>query len=153
MKFSHNKGLLLKGNDALKTGYLFYLLLWLLALALIVVRRLNHVGFPLNSFVNDWVTRFGDFYALFDEWHRLGLGGVGFGLTYFPSIYWIPELLFRIAPHPPKAVLIFLVLSTLIIVSSLGKLATHFKLPKIPVYVLILTSYPFVFSLTTANLE
>jgi hypothetical protein len=54
---------------------------------------------PRTTFLPDGVTRFGDFYGLYDQWSRLKFSGVGYGLSYFPSTYSIVGFLTHFPIH------------------------------------------------------
>lgn len=110
-----------KNNFARDLFYVFYFIMYIVALLLIFYRNVNQVAFPRNSFLNDWVTRFGDFYVMFDEWNRLGFGGVGFGLSYFPGAYFIPEFLGVITSSPYDAIKVLMIISLATLFYSVKK--------------------------------
>ena len=128
---------------------------WGLAIFWLYIRAaFRESDFPYNTFLPAPVTRFGDFYLMFDEWSRLGLGGIGYGLSYLPATYIFVQLLRIITENPYEAIVFsqtpFLASLPLIIFMIFRK--KGFAFTSI-VLLVIVFSYPNVISWHTGNIE
>lgn len=111
-------------------------------------------SFPINSFIPNWF--FGDF-ALFGLWNTFKFTGVGYGFSYFPGTYLIVDLLNIIFSRFDFITTITIYLSSFTIFLFLytyKTIKTDSKLESLQsAFIISMMSYPFLFSLQTANIE
>ena len=110
-------------------------------------------AYPKNTYLPAPVTRYGDLYAVLDQWKHFHFSGVGYGLSYFPSTYL---LIAPFAKFPPYgALIVFLTLFTLFTVIYVYlNIRTDDRLESLQnTLICALTSYPFLFTYHTANVE
>lgn len=110
---------------------------------------------PENSFLPHPATRFGDFFAAFDEWNRFGgFGGVGYGVSYFPAMYIPLEAVQLITMDPWQGVAVSrwasLLWTGIVLHLALRRLDVD---TRAIVGILLLLSYPHLLILHTANLD
>ena len=136
----------------------FLLHLSLLALAILIVYINGFIkgkGEPYNTIMPAPITRFGDFFGVFDIWKtNAGFGGVGYGASYFPGLYIFVEFFHLVTKDIWVALKILCVLylsfisgSILIFLRSRGLATTVLALT------MVLISYPSLFAIHTGNLE
>lgn len=128
---------------------------WGLAIFWLYIRAaFRESDFPYNTFLPAPVTRFGDFYLMYDEWSRLGLGGVGYGLSYLPATYIFVQILRIITENPYDAIVYsqipFLVILPIIVFMIFHK--KGFAFTSI-ILLILLFSYPNVITWHTGNIE
>jgi hypothetical protein len=131
-----------------------YIGLWVSCLLTIFYR--NVVGkfeFPMTSFLNAFVTRFGDFYGTYDHWVRLGWGNVDYGLSYFPAAYFVHSIFefFLFTSQDAMKVIHFVAFSSIFLI--IRRFSGLNKRNSILFFILFCTSYPVIFSFSTGNLE
>lgn len=128
---------------------------WALALVLFYVKSAFWgIGFPYNTFLPAPATRFGDFYLMFDEWSRFGIGGVGYSYSYLPFVFFFVEILRNISTNPYETIVIsqlpyFLLIPPLIFFLYRKKGFLY----SLVVVTIILFSYPSLMSWHTGNIE
>lgn len=109
---------------------------------------------PYNSPFPAAETRFGDFFGTFSDWVvAQGLGGVGYGVSYFPATYMPIHLLTRLAPNPWDALPWSQAVWFLSIPIIMWGLRNKGFLTSFLVTLIVFLSYPSLFILHTANLE
>lgn len=110
-------------------------------------------SFPFNTFLPGPVTRFGDLYGTIDIWVRMKFNGVGYGSSYFPSMYLLVDLLYSTFKSGPVIALntAFLSLTIFIFIRA----TSYFSMfERVSISVLLtVASYPVLFTVHTANLE
>lgn len=138
-----------------KTFFLFiYIGLWVSCIAMLLYRNLSgSYEFPKTSFLNAFVTRFGDFYGTYDHWVRLGWGSVEYGLSYFPATYFIHTFFdfFLFTPQDAMKVLHFLTFG--FIFQIIRRFSGLNSRKSLIFFLLFCSSYPVIFSFSTGNLE
>lgn len=111
-------------------------------------------GNPYNSPFPAAETRFGDFFGTFSDWVVAGgLGGVGYGVSYFPATYLPIHILTRVAPNPWDALPWSQAVWFLSIPIIMWGLRNKGFLTSALVTIMVFLSYPSLFILHTANLE
>lgn len=110
-------------------------------------------GFPENTFLPGPVTRFGDFYGVYDQWIRMHFNGVGYGLSYFPSTYLVADLFSWVSPAQAAAAVFLLAFTVFFSVYTFFNLKTDRLTETLKHMVLCLCSYPFLITFHTGNFE
>lgn len=110
-------------------------------------------GFPENTFLPGPVTRFGDFYGVYDQWTRMHFNGVGFGLSYFPSTYLVVDLFSWVVPAQTAAAVYLLAFTVFFSAYTFYNLKTDRLTETLKHVVLCLCSYPFLITFHTGNFE
>ena len=138
-----------------KYFFALYLVGTLISLIVIALRNYGEMDqAPFDNFLTSPSSRFGDFYGVNDEWTRLGWDGVGYGLSYFPTMYFPVEILSWTGATPRTLAIFYLLLFLLITIKLLMKLLVkRSQVTKIAFILMIVTSYPILMVFATANLE
>lgn len=109
---------------------------------------------PYDNFLTAPISKFGDFYGVDDEWNRFGWTGVGYGISYLPSMYLFVEFFQIVGATPQSRVLFYLfftfILSIFLIIKILNSRTNQVKLCYLGVF---LISYPTMMIYSTGNLE
>ena len=142
-------------DSGLVIVFSFFMIGWGLAIFWLYVRAaFRGAEFPYNTFLPAPVTRFGDFYLMYDEWARLGLGGVGYGLSYLPATYIFVHVLRTITENPYDAIVYsqipLLAFLPIIVFFMFRRKGFAFSLI---VFLIILFSYPNIIAWHTGNIE
>lgn len=138
---------------------IYGLVVWIVFWAIAIIKTYV-VGFfllstnPYNSPFPAAETRFGDFFGTFSDWVvAQGLGGVGYGVSYFPATYMPIHLLARLTPNPWDALPWSQAVWFLSIPIIMWGLKNKGFLTSSIVTLMVFLSYPSLFILHTANLE
>jgi len=111
--------------------------------------------YPMNTFLPAPATRFGDFFGTFSQYAQAkGLGGVGYGVAYFPATYLPIQALVTMTSDPWRAMWISQI--TWIfgsIVVIFYTLRSKGFLVSAVAMVLIIFSYPSLLAFHTGNIE
>jgi hypothetical protein len=130
----------------------------LFSLAILIVYIRGYVwgkGEPYNSIMPAPVTRFGDFFGVYDIWRtNEGFGGIGYGASYFPGLYIFVEILYLLTKDIWFALkllcffYIFVVSVTVMLFLRPRGLATSLM-----GLTMVLISYPSLIAFHTGNFE
>ena len=106
-----------------KYFFAFYVVGSSISLIVIALRNYGEMDqAPFDNILTSPSARFGDFFGVNDEWTRLGWNGVGFGLSYFPTMYIPIEILSLTGATPRTQAIIYLLLFLLLTIKLLMKL-------------------------------
>lgn len=139
-------------------GLLFTFHVVLLTIAIVIVYIRGFVwgqGEPFNSFLPAPITRFGDFFAVYDIWSiNKGFGGIGYGASYFPGLYVFVEVFYLIT----KDIWLALKLLCVFYISMVSGTVLIFLRPRglstsLMALMIVLVSYPSLIAFHTGNLE
>lgn len=109
---------------------------------------------PYDNFLTAPISRFGDFYAVQDEWNRFGWSGVGYGVSYFPAMYLFVEFMDLIEQRPQPLVILYLLSITLSSIFLVFKILNGRSVRVRILYsIMLLLSYPMMLMYSTGNLE
>jgi hypothetical protein len=125
-----------------------------IAFSIVLIRGKNGSDFPYNTFLNEFVTRFGDYYVVNDHWVRFGWGESQYGLVYLPALYILPSVMNFFLFTPQDSFKIWSSLAILVIARYIYQYIrdTNSKKPFIFI-ALFFFSYPFMFSYSTGNTD
>lgn len=142
-------------SPVLTYAFIAWVALWAIAIIkTYIVGFFLLSGNPYNSPFPAAETRFGDFFGTFSDWVVAGgLGGVGYGVSYFPATYLPIHLLTRVAPNPWDALPLSQGVWFLSIPIIMWGLRNKGFLTSALVTIMVILSYPSLFILHTANLE
>ncbi len=109
-------------------------------------------AYPINTFLPNGVTRYGDFYGAFSPWVVSGFRGTV--LAYFPSVFLILDIFARINRDPYRALAIYLtVFCCFLLVYAYKNLKSISKFNTLRNIIAVFMSYPVLFTIHTGNLE
>jgi hypothetical protein len=142
-------------SPSLSLAFVLWVVLWFLTILLTYVDGFFFgLPSPFNSPMPAPETRFGDFFGVFAQWSESkGLGGVGFGLSYFPATYIPVEIALKIQPDPAKILPFSQGVVILTIPLILWFLRSKGLLTGLTVAVMVAFSYPLLLILHTGNVE
>jgi hypothetical protein len=131
-----------------------YFSAWSICLGTLLFRNLsgNYV-FPKTSFLNDFVTRFGDWYGTHDHWIRLGWGNIDYGLSYFPAAYFVHTFFWKFMFTPQDAMKVIHVVAFLSIYLIIRDQSGLSKSQARTLFLLFCSTYPLILAFSTGNLE
>jgi len=108
--------------------------------------------YPANTFLPGPLNRYCDSYSLFDQWVRLSLQGMV--MSYLPSVSMILGLLSLLSRNPYTAVAVYLsVFCLFFVIYAYQNMRVPDKIDSIRNAVVVLMSYPFLFTFHTGNME
>lgn len=130
----------------------------LMSLAITISYRraaFHGLEYPWNTFLPAPVTRFGDFFNMQSEWESFGgLGGVGYGVSYFPAVYPFVEVLSWITTNPWTALWFVLPVFPLAAAWAIRAVVRPSNVSQfLGIFVLLVTSYPALVGFHTGNIE
>ena len=130
----------------------------LMALAVMISYRraaFHGMEYPWNTFLPAPVTRFGDFFNMASQWEVFGgLGGVGYGVSYFPAVYPFIEVLSWITTNPWTSLWFVLPIFPVAAATAIWMVVHPFNLShSFGIFILLVTSYPALIGFHTGNIE